>query len=286
MVNTVKRDRLIGSPSNLRLGQHFMVSPAVLQLIVKKVPDNSVVIEIGAGTGNLTEVLAKKTRKVIAIEIDERFKADLIKKRQRHRNIEIVIGNVLSADMEKLIKKESKSKHPVYIVSNLPYHIVEPFITKSARWGLKMILTVGKKFGFQSRITDPTNSAFSELSFITRSFFNVAQIAYVPKSAFSPPPNTDSMILEFSPKKQPLTAADFTAQKLIIEQKHGGLIKNALMEAIIILNKTKGISLTKNESRAQVAGLELPDQISQKSFAQLTNEEIRELALAVRGYFG
>lgn len=267
---------------DLNLGQHYMVSLEVLNLIAKQVPENSVVIEVGAGTGNLTEVLAQKARRVIAIEIDEGLKFELVKKKQKQRNIEVVIENVLSGEVDSLIRKESKSKYKTLIVSNLPYHITEPFVTKSARWGLKMVLTVGKKFGIQSRITDPSDPAFSELSFITHAFFTVKQIALVPKSAFSPAPGTDSVILEFTPKKLPLSVADFTAQHLVKGQKYGGLIKNALMEAFIAFEKSGKNELTKNESRARVAGLGLTDLVLQKPFAQLSNEDVKALASSLR----
>lgn len=264
----------IDSKPNTGLGQHFMISSGILATIVKNVPKNSVVVEVGAGTGNLTKLLAKKSRQVIAIEIDKRFKKDLFRIKQKQRNIDIVIGNVLDDGIGKLIKKVAKSKQSVYIVSNLPYQITEPFIKKAGDWKLKMILTVGKKFGYLAQISDSSNSKFTELSLITRSFFTVNKIADVPRSAFTPAPDTDSMILEFIPKNA-VTTSDLLFRQLIVNQKSGGLIKNALMNSLIYLNRKKGINLTKNEARIVVNNLNLPEDVLNKSFAQLSNAEIR-----------
>lgn len=245
------------------------------------IPPNTTVIEPGAGTGLLTEVLAKKARRVVAIEIDENVKHYLYRLKQRQRNVEILINNVLSLDLKSIILKESKYKSPIVIVSNLPYHITEPFIVKTAPLGKRMILTVGKKFGFQATVTNPKESVFTEISLVVRSYFKVKKLFNIPKSAFTPQPSTDSVVLEFTPKKSPYNLNDFLFRKLIEGQTHGSLVKNALTEAYLGYKKLTGDLLTKNQGRAFVANLKLPENILNKGFSQLTNEDVRILVQRV-----
>lgn len=247
------------------LGQHFIINDSFPKLMADNLPAGVTVIEIGPGMGQLTEVLCKKTEKVIAIEIDKRFQKLLTTLKGKYKNLEIVFGDALSGTLDEIIKK-NKGKN-IWIVSNLPYHITEPFINKVVRFPkIKMILTVGKKSGIQSQIKDPNNVNFSELSFVCNAFFDITKIADVPKEVFWPAPDTNSVILKFLPKIQ--TSIN---QKLILSQKYGGLIKNVLMK---IFSK----NMTKNEARSKVKSLSLPDEVLRKSFSQLNNSEVQMLA--------
>jgi len=250
---------------NPLLGQHFISDNSVLNILSRTVEKDSTVIEIGAGTGRLTEVLSQNAKKVIATEIDKRFEKPLEELAKKHNNVEVLFGDALSGILDGVIKKESGKN--VWIVSNLPYHITEPFINKIVRFPkIKMILMVGKKFGIQSQLKNPEDPNYSELSFVCNAFFNISKIAEVTKEAFWPVPGTDSIILKFSPKAQ-----ISVNQKLILSQKYGGMIKNVLMK---VFDK----NITKNEARRKVRAIGLPDEILNKSFSQLNNNEVKVLA--------
>lgn len=258
-----------------------MTDAALLTKITSFIPAKNTIIEVGAGSGNLTKYLAQKSRRVVAIEIDENLKKHLIQIKQKQRNVEIIIDNILSLDLKEIIKKELKYSNRIYIVSNLPYHITEPFIRKTAELGVGMFLTVGKKFSYQALLTNPDNDFFSGNSLVVRSFFTVNKLLDIPRSAFSPSPATESAFLEFIPKKQPFTLPDFIFRRLILGQKHGGLMKNSLMESILAFEKNRGKTLTKNEAREVVASLPIAEEILNKSFSQLNNTEIGLVAKSV-----
>lgn len=242
------------------LGQHFIVDPKILKIMTSPINRNDTVIEIGAGPGTLTSLLAKKAKKVIAIEIDKRFETILKKIQKNHNNIQIIIGDALDQNFSKA----------TYIISNLPYNITEPFLNKLAGYkNLKARLMVGQKFATHALISDPLDPNFTELSFLCSSFFEVRKIAKVPKVYFNPVPKTDSLIIDLKPKKgSPI------AQNLFLSQTKGSKIKNFLMNGFILLNK----KTTKNEARKMVSSLNLPIEILEKSFSQLNNDEVRLLA--------
>jgi 16S rRNA A1518/A1519 N6-dimethyltransferase RsmA/KsgA/DIM1 with predicted DNA glycosylase/AP lyase activity len=268
--------------NKIHLGQHFMTANKYTRLIASQIPAKSNIVEIGAGSGMLTQELVRNARRVVAIEIDQDLKPDLNRIKQKNRQVEIAITDALSATTSKIIERESQYKNPFYIVSNLPYHITEPFIIKAAtEWQKKMILTVGKKFGHIARLKNADNEFFSKLSFIARSHFFVKKITDIPKEAFSPIPATVSTLLIFEPKLWPLNLSDFLGQFIIAGKKKSKLIKNALMEGIISFNKKHKVTVTKNQARDLIAGLDINSAILEKNFDLLSNEEVKSLAVEI-----
>lgn len=246
------------------LSQHFIDDPKTLKIMASLVARNDAVIEIGAGAGNLTKLLAQKAKKVIAIEIDRKFESPLIKLQREYKNIDLIFDNALNIDFGKAN----------LLVSNLPYNITEPFLNKLAKYKkLKSRVMAGQKFAEHALLTDPDDPNFTEISFLCSSFFDVKKIADVPKKLFNPAPKTDSVIIDLVPKK-----GNILAQNLFLSQEKGSKIKNFLMNGLIILNK----KMSKNEARKIVSDLKLPSVILDKSFAQLNNEEVRTLAAKLR----
>lgn len=250
----------IDSNFNPNLGQHFINDPRILAVMASPVNRNDTVIEIGAGLGTLTELLAKRAKKVIAIETDKKFEPILQKLKRKYKNLEIIIGNALDLNFGKAN----------LLISNLPYNITEPFLNKLASYkNLKARIMVGEKFASHSLVTNPKDQNFTELSFLCSSFFNVEEITKVSKELFNPKPRTGSVVLDLTPKK-----GMSIAQNLFLSQTKGSKIKNFLMNGLILLEK----KLTKNEARKIIDDLNLPKEVLEKSFAQLNNSEVRLLA--------
>jgi 16S rRNA (adenine1518-N6/adenine1519-N6)-dimethyltransferase len=265
---------------NLKLGQHFIKDQQYLNKITSLLDKESLIIEVGPGMGQFTKVLAKKSKKVIAIEIDNRFRKYLLPISKKNKNIEVVFADALSKTFDSIILKNKKKFHSTVVVSNLPYHITEPFITKLAILNLPAILIVGKKFGYQSQIVNPKEEYFSELSFICKSFFDIEKITNIPKTAFWPIPKKDSVIIKLVPKKIK-TDSEYIGQKIILSQKHGGLIKNVLMNAIIQIKSTQNSKITKNQARNITKRLKIDNSILNKAFSQLNNNEVKKVAISI-----
>lgn len=266
------------------LGQHFLVSQTSVDLLAGVVNSDNVVIEVGPGLGQLTERLAEKASKVIAIEIDGRYKPVLSRIINEHPNIEVIYEDAIALNWRSLIKKYKSSTRRTQIVTSLPYHITEPFLHKiSALPILDATLVVGNRLGRAIQAIDEDDPDFGQRTLLVQTFFDVEFLATVKKQDFLPPPRTDSVIIRLIPKKEDCfkeNKRDFVLRRLFITSSHSPLVKNCIKEALIEFN-SPGI-LTQNQARENIASLGIQEITLNKSFEQLNNEELRFLSSSLR----
>ena len=229
------------------LGQFFLENQEILQKIVDfaAVQPNEVVLEIGAGDGRLTKLLAQKAKKVIAIEIDEKFKPDL---EQLPQNVELIIGDALEFLERKPLKKFDK------IVANLPSTLVEPIFHKLTLIYFELaIFLVPEKFAYKL-MSHPVLGAYFEIKLIDK----------VSKNSFFPVPRTNWEIISVGKVADPLKSgkAELFLIRYIYEHPNAKL-KNSLMEAVIKVSSAKGKKLTKNQAREIVAKAKIKNELSE-----------------------
>jgi 16S rRNA (adenine1518-N6/adenine1519-N6)-dimethyltransferase len=107
-----------------KLGQHFLTDAAWRERIARAIRvDGGVWVEIGAGHGEMTALLAQRARKVIAVELDRRLAARLRDVVSGFGNVEIVEGDILALDLGQLAPGETFS-----VYGNLPYYITSPIL--------------------------------------------------------------------------------------------------------------------------------------------------------------
>lgn len=188
----------MNNTSNIRakksLGQHFLRSKYILGRIVEtaKIKEGDQILEIGPGTGILTEELLRVGAHVLAIEKDIRAIETL--KENLNRFITLGKLNLIEGDIlkEKIPFEEGKYS----IVANIPYYItgaiLERFLEHSPR-PIHMVLLVQKEVAERIVARDGKESI---LSLSVKAFGTPKIISKVPKNAFSPAPNVDSAILE------------------------------------------------------------------------------------------
>ena len=109
------------------LGQNFLKTNSIVKRIIESanLSADDFVIEVGPGEGVLTEELAKKAGKVLAIEIDHTLIKPLQKKFENKKNVEIINADILKINLPELLGHEM-SKYKV--IANLPYYITSPII--------------------------------------------------------------------------------------------------------------------------------------------------------------
>lgn len=222
--------------------QFFLTDEAITAKIVAfaNLHKNDVVLEVGAGVGNLTSELAKKAGRVIAFEIDPRFKPILSK---LPKNVEVHFENAW-----KFVQLHGKFKHKKEynkVVSNLPYSFVEPFLHNLTFLDYdKVILAVPIKF--LKKIDGWA---------VFGSFFKAKVLLEIPKEKFYPIPRTDSVVIKLLKLPDPLENKNpglFLRQYLYQHEQQ--LVKNSLMEGIIKYAKlVHAKPLTKNQARELVA---------------------------------
>ena len=110
-----------------KLGQSFLLDGNIIRKIAvaAQITKEDIVVEIGAGIGVLTEILAQEARKIIAVELDKNLVEVLKEKLVPYTNAEIHCGDILKYDF-KAISKRYKSK--VKVIGNVPYNISSPLI--------------------------------------------------------------------------------------------------------------------------------------------------------------
>src|SRR3989339_574347 len=107
-------------------GQNFLVDPSVItkMIDVSGVTDADTVLEVGPGLGILTELLVKKAKKVVAIELDERLLDFLKLKFAGTRNLQLVHGDILRWKPENVGLQALGYK----VIANLPYQVTSHFL--------------------------------------------------------------------------------------------------------------------------------------------------------------
>ncbi|MFA5895081.1 MAG: rRNA adenine dimethyltransferase family protein [Candidatus Shapirobacteria bacterium] len=254
---------------NTSIGQHFLINPRILNLIAAQVPENSDIIELGAGQGQLTEKLVKAAKNITAIEIDDRFFESLDGLTRPFPKLKVHIGDILKFDF--------KYYSLPWIVGNIPYHITEPLLHKLIKQPISgCILLVGDKFAYEATTVDPESKYFGKLSFLVNTFFVPEIISWVDRTEFNPPPRTKSALIRLThrPEYDYESRGLFLAKQLFLTASHSPLVKNALTEALI---KFQSSPLTKNEARKIISEMELPDSILYTSFEHLNNQNYQTL---------
>ncbi len=232
----------------VKLDQHFVIDKNILERVTKlaKITKNDIVLEIGAGTGNLTKFLLKKAGKIHAIELDKTLLPEL--KKIKSSKLNIISGNALTVKFPKFDK----------IAANVPYSISEPLIQKLIYNDFKLgVLLLPERF------VKKIISKNTKLSFISNIFFEIYEDIKVPPECFSPKPRVLSRIILLKPKKiEEPVFADFLKQK-------NKKVKNALREAII---REKGT--TKNEAKELLKNLRIDKKVASLNLKEF--ERIQE----------
>ena len=177
-------------------GQNFLTDHFIVSKIAELSNANkeTTVLEIGPGTGALTEELLKVSKKVIAYEIDGEVVPILKENTKEYDNLEVIVEDILKADLSKINNLDEN----IICVANLPYYITSPiidlFLKKMVNVN-KAIFMVQKEVG--DRISASINTKdYNSFSILVQYFAKCMKILNVPRSCFTPEPNVDSVVIE------------------------------------------------------------------------------------------
>lgn len=187
-----------------RYGQNFLIDKNIVNKIVDTIdikPDN-LVLEIGAGSGNLTSKLCEKFDNVLTYEIDKEVELDLKNNLSSFSNYEIIFDDFLERDIKKDIKKYTCNN--LYIIANLPYYITTPIIEKITKENLNvemMRLMVQKEVGDRFTAKCGTKE-YGSITVYLNYNYDVKKDFIVSRNSFYPKPNVDSLIISFYKKNK------------------------------------------------------------------------------------
>lgn len=155
-----------------------------------------VVYEIGAGFGNLTEEIAKRAKKVYAIEIDERLFEILKENLSNYENVVFILGDAVVEEIPEECNK---------VLGNLPFSIssiiTEKIIKNLVNCKIELAVLMYQKEFAEKMIEKPGKKDFSRISFLTQYYSNVELLEIVPRKLFKPKPKVDAAIVRLSKKK-------------------------------------------------------------------------------------
>ena len=183
------------------LGQNFLIDENILNIITElgNINNEDLVLEVGPGTGNLTQkILEKKPKNFTVIEKDKKL-VDFLKKKF-NKKIDIINEDMLKFSYEKNLNKR------IIVFGNLPYNISTQILSKWIK--IKKLENFYKKFilMFQKEVADriiakDNSKNYGRLSIISNWKMNVKKIMDIDPKSFKPIPKIKSSILTFEPKK-------------------------------------------------------------------------------------
>lgn len=269
-----------GIKLNRNLGQNYLIDKNKRDQIVGfgNIDKSDVVLEIGTGIGTLTIEIAKRAKKVIAIEQDERISQILAKrlKDERIDNVELINDDALKVEFPKFNK----------VISNLPYQISSPITFKFLDYDFDLAVLMYQK-EFADRMNGEVGTKnYSRLSAMLYFKCDVEKLTDVSAESFIPKPQVDSTVVMLKPKENPIPEDDFDFYSKVTKalfQHRNKKIRNALIDS-----RHEFTSLDKKELKKTLNAIESEE--IEKYFtmrvSELSPEEIlflsREIKSAVK----
>jgi len=187
------------------LGQNFLIDGNIVRKIVDEanIGKEDYILEIGPGIGTLTEELALKAKKVVAVEIDSSLLPILDETLERFNNVEIIHGDILKIDLGRIIE-ENLSNKSVKVVANLPYYVTTPIVARLIEEDLKLdsIIVMVQKEVAERMVATPGSKTYGSLSVFINFYSNPEIILKVPKTVFMPQPKIDSAVIKLNLNKE------------------------------------------------------------------------------------
>jgi len=219
------------------LGQNFLIDKNILEKIVNTVEiENKEILEIGPGSGNLTEyILSKKPKNVYVVEKDNNL--SILLKKKFNEKINIINDDILK------ISENNISKEKLIVFGNLPYNISTQIISKwiinlnNKFWFDKLVLMFQKEVA--DRIISKFNTSnYGRLSILANWKLEIKKIMDIKPGSFFPKPKIDSSLLIFSPKDhffklsksknlEMITRVFFNQRRKMIKKPFNQIFKNS-----------------------------------------------------------
>jgi 16S rRNA (adenine1518-N6/adenine1519-N6)-dimethyltransferase len=202
-----------GIRPNKRLGQHFLIDLNLMRLLIEAadIQKNDVVLEVGCATGSLTEGLAQRAGKVIAVELDKTLVEIAKKQLAKAENVEILCVDILEGKntinqtvIKMLETAHKKHSGRILLVANLPYNVAAPVVLNLVKGPAivdAVYVTVQKEVADRMR-SKPDSGDYGILSILLSATGAVKIIRAIKPAAFWPSPQVDSAMVGFVHQKE------------------------------------------------------------------------------------
>jgi len=253
-----------------RLGQNFLIDKNIQRKIIDylELKSSDIVLEIGAGSGELSRLIVGRVYKIYALEIDSDLCLRLENNLKAYSNTEVINQDILNFNLKKYL---GKIKRRIKVVGNIPYYISSPIVEYLIKFRDKIdviFITVQKEFA--RRVTSAAGSKlYSAFSCFAQYYFEPKIILNIKKTCFFPVPKVDSCLVRLKIRPRPP-----------VEPKDEKLFFKIIRTAFNYRRKTLRNSIATIISRQRLErffnkyGIDSntrPELLSLQDFANLTN---------------
>lgn len=187
------------------MGQNFLTAAWVPEDIAEaaQLDGNTGVLEVGPGIGCLTEQLALRAGKVVAVELDNALRPVLSQTLAGKDNVEIIFGDVLKQDIKGLVTEKMQGLRPV-VCANLPYNVTSPLITAFLEAECFDSVTVMIQREVAKRIcAKPATADYGAFTVLVNWYAEPEMLFDVPPSCFIPQPKVTSSVIRLKTRSAP-----------------------------------------------------------------------------------
>ena len=256
-----------------RLGQHHLIDSRIIRRVVDacQLTGEETVVEIGAGLGALTESIAQRAGRVVAVEVDPRICALLRSRMRTCRNVSVVCQDILVFPWERM--------GPVIAVGAIPYSITSPILvslSKHRRTIQQSVLIMQREVADRLLARSGTKS-YGRLSVLAQYGWELTPLMSIPRNAFFPQPEVDSTCVRCVARASPATAVEneemfFELVKAAFAHRRKSLVN--------CLREYAGNHLERSHVEYILRDLSLPvsvrgEALTLQQFASLTNALLR-----------
>ena len=245
-IKQLLRDK--GFRFNKQFGQNFLTDEYLLQDICSDAGiDGGTVVEVGAGAGTLTRVLAKNADKVVAFEIDRNLKQVLDITLADCPNVDVVIGDVMKykmSDIEALC-----DNMPYRVVANIPYYITTPLLMEFVEKGTRvtsLTLTIQKEVA-DRLCAKPRTKDYGAITVAVDAVADVVTTRVLPRTLFYPQPNVDSAVVRIDIKRNKYDISDSALFRKVVK------VAFAMRRKTLVNNLIVGFGMQRDEAEQVLA---------------------------------
>lgn len=187
------------------MGQNFLTAAWVPEDIAEaaQLDEDTGVLEVGPGIGCLTEQLALRAGKVVAVELDNALRPVLSQTLAGKNNVEIIFGDVLKQDIKGLVSEKMQGLRPV-VCANLPYNVTSPLITAFLEAECFDSVTVMIQREVAKRIcAKPATADYGAFTVLVNWYAEPEMLFDVPPSCFIPQPKVTSSVIRLKTRSAP-----------------------------------------------------------------------------------
>lgn len=262
-----------------QFGQNFLIDSNILDKIVDAadLSKEDGALEIGPGIGTLTQALAERAGKIVAVEKDNRLIPILADTLREYPNVRIHHADVLETDLHRLFREQFNARK-VSVVANLPYYVTTPIVMKllEEKLSLHAIVVMVQREVAERMAASPGGKDYGALTIAVQYYAEPEIVCRVPKTAFMPQPNVESIVIKLKLRDQPAVAVRneklfFQVVKASFAQRRKTILNN-LQHNLSMPDGNGKETVLAALSRAEIDPMRRGETLSLQEFARLTDE--------------